>query len=412
DFLEDLPVDNVRNNHLSPAPYGVAIDLGTTTVVLYFMDMVSGKIEKIASFVNPQISFGADVISRISYCQTHPDGLGILQQLIVDAINHELNLFSSAKNSQQNDVVELAIAGNTTMLHLLLGIDPEPIALAPFKPRFVDKQSLSGRATSFAVHPEAEIITLPCISAYCGADLVAGLAALKTDYRSYLFVDIGTNGEIALVDGDTVYVCAAAAGPTFEGANISCGKSATPGAIASFRDPNHYEVIDGTEPNGICGSGIIDVMAFLLKEQLVTEDGLLAEPFVVHRKAGLVITQEDVREIQLAKSAIYSGMKILLKQAGKTFHDLDALFLAGGFGNYIHIAAAIRIGLLPREIENKIHPIGNSSAMGALQFLKSRSFEEKVNEIIKKAVYIELSGIDDFAYEFALNMNFNPPVSP
>ncbi|MBN1926617.1 MAG: DUF4445 domain-containing protein [Prolixibacteraceae bacterium] len=406
DFLEDLPADNDKNNHLSPNPYGVAIDLGTTTVVLYFLNMVSGKIEKISSFLNPQNSYGADVISRISYCQQNPNGLIKLQQVISKAINRELNLFFSEKKCNPDDIVHLAFSGNTTMLHILLGVDPVPIALAPFKPGFTVMQTLAGNSTVFNINPKAEVTTLPCISAYCGADIVAGLAALKTTHKTFLFIDIGTNGEIALVDKNKIYACSTAAGPTFEGATISCGKSATSGAISAFSDLNNYHVIDNTKPDGICGSGIIDVMAYLVRNNIVGQDGLLQAPFIINEENNMIITQDDIREIQLAKSAIYSGIKILVSEAGLTLSDIDALFLAGGFGNFINVQSAISIGLLPAELNNKIFPIGNSAGIGTLQFLKSKSFEKKINKVVEKTVYIELSHIDDFNFEFALNMNF------
>jgi uncharacterized 2Fe-2S/4Fe-4S cluster protein (DUF4445 family) len=406
EFLEDLPYQDHSSKHLSNRPYGVAIDLGTTTVVLYFLNLHSGQIEQIASFLNPQNIYGADVISRINYCQGYKDGLNKLQQSIVGSINAALDTFKMRKKMGLENFEKLVFAGNTTMLHILLGKDPLSIALAPFTPKFTGKQKVKGASTGFHIHEKAEVITLPCISAYVGADIVAGMAAIKTLNKNYLFLDIGTNGEIALIKGDEAYTCSTAAGPAFEGASLSCGMGAVSGAISSFSKPQKFQVIGNIAPGGICGSGIIDIVAYLLQNELMDETGLLRETFVIHPENKILVTQQDVREIQLAKSAIYSGIKILINMADLAFQEIDALFLAGGFGNYIDIQSAIRIGLLPDQLNNKIIPVGNSAGIGALQYLKSNIFGKKIDKILKRSHYIELSNRDDFTMEFALNMNF------
>ncbi len=408
EFLEDFPFRKPDFLH-STKPFGVAVDIGTTTVVLYFMNLLTGSIDKVASFLNPQSVYGADVISRIAYCQEHENGLRELQSVILNAINNELDIFSGKKGTGSGNIEKVIIAGNTTMLHLLLGIDPLSIALAPFRPKFTGKQIISGSFSGLHINPDAEMITLPCISAYVGADIVAGLAVIKPVYRNYLFLDIGTNGEMALVRGDRIFTCSTAAGPAFEGANISFGMAAVNGAIASFSEPENYKVIGNCRPSGVCGSGIIDIVAFMLKNGLIDETGLLKGKFIVGQDEQLQITQQDIREIQLAKSAIYSGIKILMKYADLSFSDIDALFLAGGFGNYINIDSGIEIGLLPDEMRGKIFPVGNSAGIGALQFLKSDEFEKKTDFILKRSQYIELSDIEEFTPEFAMNMNFNRP---
>lgn len=406
DYLEDLSLDIDTNSFLTKNPYGIAIDIGTTTIVLYYMDMHTGKIEKIASFLNPQNIYGADVITRIGYCQEHKNGLKELQMAIVNEINRSLDSFINKVKCTRENIEKLVFVGNTTMLHLLLGEDPVPMSLAPFTPKFTDKQIRIGKQTGLNVNSQAGIITLPCVSAYVGADIVVGLSALKVPHSNFLFVDIGTNGEIALVKGHNIYTCATAAGPTFEGANISCGMGAVSGAIASFTGNNNYRVIGKTRPVGICGSGIIDIMAYLVNNKLVDESGLLQETFIIYKKNNIRITQDDVREIQLAKSAVYSGIKVLLKAAGLSFSSIEAMFIAGGFGNYINIQSALLIGLLPYELKNKIYPVGNSAGIGALQYLKSNNFKNKTGTLVKQIQYIELSNIDEFTTEFALNMNF------
>jgi uncharacterized 2Fe-2S/4Fe-4S cluster protein (DUF4445 family) len=407
DYLEDLPLDIDTTGFITKNPYGVAVDIGTTTVVLYFLDIVTGKIEKIFSFLNPQNIYGADVITRIGYCQKHENGLKELQMVIVNKINHALNSFANEVECIPENFEKLIFVGNTAMLHILLGEDPIAMALAPFTPKFTDTQTRTVDQTGLHVNVKAAIITLPCVSAYVGADIVAGLAALKVAHRNFLFIDIGTNGEIALVKGNEIYTCATAAGPTFEGANITCGMGAVSGAISSFCGKKLYRIIGSTQPIGICGSGIVDIMAYLVKNKLVDESGLLHETFVIHERNNIRVTQDDVREIQLAKSAMYSGIKILIKESGLSFDSVEALYLAGGFGNYINIQSALQIGLLPYELKDNIYPVGNSAVIGALQYLKSDYFKNKTDNIIKQFKYLELSDLDEFTTEFAINLNFN-----
>jgi uncharacterized 2Fe-2S/4Fe-4S cluster protein (DUF4445 family) len=406
EYMEDLAFRISDSGYLSSNPYGVAIDIGTTTVVLYFLNLLNGEIEKISSFLNPQKLYGADVISRINYCQEHEDGLSELQKSIIGVINDELDTFRIKKRLISSNFEKIIIAGNTTMLHIILGENPLSIALAPFKPKFIEKQVKKGRSTGLNINADAAVVTLPCISAFVGADIVAGLAALKVPQTNYLFLDIGTNGEIALVKGKKIFTCATAAGPAFEGANISCGMAAVFGAISVFSSPEKYQVTGNSEPLGICGSGIVDIVAYLLVNDIIDETGLLTEPFIISAERSIQIVQQDIREIQLAKSAIYSGIKILMNLAGLPFSDIDALYLAGGFGNYINIKSAIQIGLLPYELRDKIYPIGNSAGIGALQYLNSGDFEKKIDKILKNTQYVELSNVDEFTLEFALNMNF------
>ncbi len=406
EYLEDMLFKINPSGYRSSKPFGIAIDIGTTTVVLYFLNLLNGEIEKISSFLNPQKQYGADVITRINFCQEHEDGLSELQESIISALNYELDTFKIKNELISPDFEQIVIAGNTTMLHIILGEDPLSIALAPFKPKFIEKQVRKGNSTGLNINIDAEVVTLPCISAFVGADIVAGLAALKVPQKNYLFLDIGTNGEIALVKGEKIFTCATAAGPAFEGANLSCGMGAVNGAISGFKSQNDYQVIGNSESRGICGSGIVDIAAYLIMNDFVDETGLLKETFVIHSENTIQVTQQDIREIQLSKSAIYSGIKILINMAGLSFSDIYALYLAGGFGNYININSAIQIGLLPYELGNKIYPVGNSAVIGALQYLKSDEFSEKIDKILHRSQYIELSDIEEFTMEFALNMDF------
>lgn len=404
--LEEMPFEKKIKQPFTTKPFGVAVDIGTTTVVMYFLDMLNGKTVKTSSFLNPQKTFGADVITRIEYCQKNRDGLKELQTSLIKEINKYLDDFTEQMNCSQENIEIMAFAGNTTMLHILLGEDPVPIALAPFTPKFTDKQIRRAINTRLSINPDGSVITLPFVSAYVGSDIVAGLSALKDSHTNYLYVDIGTNGEIALVNKDRIFMCSTAAGPAFEGSNISCGMAAVSGAISAYPGFGRYEVIGNTEPSGICGSGILDIVAYLLVNNLIDETGLMKEPFIVYPENDIKIIQDDIREIQLAKSAIYSGIRVLMNLAGLTFNDVEALFLAGGFGNYIRTDSALLTGLLPGELKDRIYPVGNSAGFGVLQYLRSEHFGEKINRILRKTKYIELSGLDEFTTEFALNMDF------
>lgn len=406
EFLEDFQFNPEMSLRLSNSPIGVAIDLGTTTVVIYFLNLIDGAIEKISSFLNPQMRFGADVISRITYCQENGTGIQELQNSITERINYETDSFLTGRDLGTGDIEKIIVAGNTTMLHMLLGEDPVPIALAPFTPRFTSMQILKGVTSPISLNPDGHLVTLPCLSAYVGADIIAGLAVLKPLYNNYLFVDIGTNGEIALVTGGKVYACSTAAGPAFEGSSISCGMAAVTGAVSGFSDDGEIQVIGNTSPAGICGSGIVDITAYLLLKGIVDETGFMKDSFVIHDASSIKVTRQDIREIQLAKSAIFSGIRILLKRAGIGLGDVEALYLAGGFGNYINIRSAVIVGLLPRELESRIFPVGNSAGIGALQYVRSEKTEARINKILEDSIYVDLTEAEDFAEEFAMNMNF------
>ncbi len=396
---------------LSGKPHGIAIDIGTSTLAFYLVNLLTGGIIAIRAAVNPQTKYGADVISRINYTAQHDGGLNKLQQEIVNAINQQLISFVKFAGLEFGDIVKITIAGNTTMLHLLLGVDPLPIALTPFKPAFVEEQILTGASLDLLCHPQAQIKILPSIAAYVGADIVAGIASITPTgkYQKFLFIDIGTNGEMALITPEKIWCCATAAGPAFEGANISCGMSAVDGAINAYNN-NGYSVIGNTEAVGICGSGLIDVVAHLIEKKLVQEDGLLEKDFEIvpgtEKQTGIVLVQQDIRELQLAKSAIIAGVNGLLRKASLTPDDLDVLFLAGGFGSYIDVGNAIKIGMLPKDMQHKTISLGNTSATGALLSLMSVDFDQTIQDVRSRSCHFELSEDDDFMMDFVTNMSF------
>lgn len=398
---------------LSAYPHGLAIDIGTTSLVFYLVNLITGSIVETRAILNPQAKYGADVISRIQYTAEYHDGLKILQKVILNAMNQELAHLVNFAGITKNEIIKVVVTGNTTMLHLLLGVNPISLAIAPYKAQFIEEQILRGEELQLNCFPGAEIKILPSISAFVGADIAAGLASIAPSdkYRKYLFMDIGTNGELALVTEDRIWCCSTAAGPAFEGAKISCGMGAIEGAISAFGN-EEYTVIGNEKPIGLCGSGLIDLVAWLVENKKINSDGLLEHDFIIVPAAesgtGQVISlsQTDVREVQLAKSAIASGINLLLKQSGLTFDHIDTLFLAGGFGNYINIESALRIGLIAPALKDKIIPLGNTSGTGALAALKSVQFDDVLNKLISKTTLVELTGYDDFAVEFAMNMMF------
>lgn len=442
---------------LPPAtPIGAAIDLGTTTIVAHLADLKSGSLIETRTARNPQAPFGADVIARIHHCMTAENGLGTLQSLVIGTINRLISESAVSHGLRAMDIVRVTVAGNTTMLHILLGEHPEPLAFTPFQPVFTGKKQVAAVVLGLNIHPQAEVYILPSFSAYVGADVVAGLAALDPEStpETYLFVDVGTNGELALVTPDRILCCATAAGPAFEGANLACGMEAGAGAICRYQSPDDWQTIANTPPEGICGSGLVDIVASLLRRGVIGVDGFLAEPAVivpaaqtesaagaearsdsnsgsaagiasgsgVESKAGsdsemrsqpgrdILLTPGDVREVQLAKSAIAAGMTLLLRHAGCRPDDIGAVYLAGGMGNYLQPRSAVDIGLFPRELKDRIIPVGNTSASGALLALKSERFGACLDEILSRMELFELSGHPEFPDEFAGNMAFPYPA--
>lgn len=396
----------------SPAGlYGIAVDIGTTTVVVYLEDLAEFVAVDVASFVNPQTAHGHDVVSRIHYTMEHDAGLATLRRQVVEGINGAIGELCARNGLDTSAICKVAVVGNTTMLHLFLGVDPASIAAAPYTPAFVEQRLIDGAESGLAVHPRAVVVVLPSVSGYVGADITAGIAA--TDMRDtddpVLFVDIGTNGEMALGNRTMLHCCSTAAGPAFEGATISCGTGGVDGAVSRFSSDG-FETIGGAPATGICGSGILDIAAHLRAEGLVDAGGFMESDFAVASCADgaerdIAFTPGDVREVQLATAAIYAGLTILLKEAGIGMDDVARLYLAGGFGNYLRVQSAVAVGLLPASLSDRIVPIGNSAGSGCRLALRSRAFADGVNRVARAAQYIELSMRMDFNEEYVMSMS-------
>ncbi len=369
------------------------LDIGTTTLALALVSLDEKKVISVETAVNPQRRFGADVISRIDYCRNN--GVKPLQLPLIEEINHLISKFNIGKNSP------LFVAGNTTMLHLFFGVDCSSIGVSPYTPAFLDIQNSTG--SELGISGVSDVISLPCVSSFVGADIVAGLNFVDQpkNGKYNLLIDLGTNAETVLFSADDIVCTAAAAGPCFEGTNISCGMSASDGAVYSFEN-GKAETINNSLPKGICGTGLVDIISYLLEKDIVDETGYMdCEKYAI--SDNVFITQEDIRQYQLAKSAVNSAVMTLLKIKEKSFADINKVFISGGFSAKINIASAVKTGLLPRELEDKCVTVNNSSLLGCIKY----SIEmNDLSEIINKAEYIDLSLNKDFADLFIENMLF------
>lgn len=431
---------DVEKGDTSNKVYGVAIDIGTTTVVCYLMDLTTGEQVDIISDLNAQRPYGGDVISRIEHAMQGTDGLNRLRKAIVNQISDLINELAKKNDISIDHIYNIVIAGNTIMEHLLLGIDPRHIAAAPFTPAVTQAQIYDAHDLGLKLGTAARVFLLPHISAYVGADVVAGILASGMDKSQELslIIDIGTNGEIVLGNRDRIVCCSTAAGPAFEGANIRHGMGGVSGAINSImleNDGLKYTTIDNKPPLGICGSGIVDALAVLLDagivdgtgrllnrdeiesdiglklaDRLTEIDGLPAFIIADSKSSGtgepIVITQKDIREIQLAKAAIAAGIKVLIKKMNKETDEIANLYLAGGFGNYIDKRSASRIGLIPAELQHRIIAMGNSAGTGAILSLLSWEHYKRANVIKEMAEYVELSSTLEFQNEYVDSMYF------
>ncbi len=419
---------------------GLAVDLGTTTMAAALCDMDNGEVLAVTSRANPQSLHGDDVISRMDYAGK---GSGELEEMCLLALDAIRALADDAKRDgyADGDILLIAVGGNTVMNHLLLGVDPGALAVSPFIPCFRDVPPIP--AASLGWNGNAPLfLIVPNIAAYVGGDITAGIAAHDVaDLPGVtLFLDVGTNGEIVLAANGRVYACAAAAGPAFEGARISQGMRAQPRAIHWLDvagDRLVAKVIGDTTPaKGICGTGLLDAVASLLRVGIVDEGGRMVdideagdlglssdllerlhegedgmafwlERPTGHGDAGVALTQRDVREFQLAKGAVAAGVKVLLGVAGIGAEQVDRVFLAGGFGSYLRPESAVGVGLLPEGIlATRVEAVGNASLAGTRLYLLSVAERERADNLLGRVEYIELSGRDDFQHAFAEEMLF------
>ena len=370
------------------------LDIGTTTLALALVSLDKKKIIKVKTATNPQRAFGGDVLTRIEYCNKH--SVSELQACLINKINEMIDGFD------KNSVTTLYVSGNTTMLHILFGVDPTSIGVAPYTPVFLETQKING--CDIGISNIEKLVSLPCISAFVGADLVAGINYAETpkNNKYNLLVDLGTNAEIVLYNKNELYCTSAAAGPCFEGANITCGMSATDGAIYSYSTECSFETINNQTPKGICGTGLIDIISVLVEKGVIDETGYMdCEEFFITDI--IKINQKDIRQFQLAKSAVYSGISVILKEKSISFNDIENLFISGGFSAKINIENAVKTGLLQNELKDKVTFLNNSSLLGTVKYACEKN---DLSAYLNNAKYIDLSMRPYFSDLFIENMEF------
>jgi uncharacterized 2Fe-2S/4Fe-4S cluster protein (DUF4445 family) len=420
--------------------HGIAFDLGTTTVVATLLDLNTGTPLAVASMLNKQQPFGADVISRISATMLDPAALAKLSQLAQDTLAELTAEVCAQAGTDPVDVVEVALAGNATMAHLVLGLDPEPIGVAPFIMAARQFPVVSAADIGLPIHTRARISSFPAFGAYAGGDITAGLlaAGMNRDARTRLFIDVGTNCEIVLGNRDWLLATAAPAGPAFEGAAIRCGMRAADGAIevVSFGEEGlSFRVIGDAEPAGLCGSGLVDAVAGLVRVGLLDRSGRFVPDeeaaaiapglaprlgrlgqervFVLHWQGepgdvahSIYLSQRDVRELQFAKAAIATGWRVLLDEAGVGPAEVQQVLLAGSFGSYLSPANAIAIGLVPPLPVLRIVSAGNVAGEGAKMALLSVRERAAAQALLEEVRYVELSDRGDFNDAFVDQLQF------
>jgi len=403
--------------------FGLAVDIGTTKLAAYLVDLTTGSTIAKSGAMNPQIAYGEDVVSRIDYSLRGAEQSRQLQTRLIDTLNEMLIELCHSANIMPNQVVQAMLVGNTAMHHLFMGLPVSQLALAPYVPAVSETISIQDDRLGLKIAPDGAVQMLPNIAGYVGADHVAVILATRlwqTDNPA-MVIDVGTNTEMSLAVNGKIYSCSCASGPAFEGAHIQNGMRAAPGAIERVKiidDKVYIYTIGDQPPAGICGSGILDVVAELLKAGILDEKGAIhpVHPGVTSvnngyqftlvpaNKAGsdheIAISRRDVNEIQLAKAAIRTGIEILLETAGIKAEDVKVFFIAGAFGTYLNLESAIRIGLLPKLPLERFKQIGNAAGMGAKQALLSVQRLHEAEQIAERVHYVELTTHPEFERQF------------
>lgn len=406
--------------------FGIAIDLGTTTIVAYLLDLSTGiQIAQVES-LNPQTAFGEDVMSRLTYVSRQKDGATMLQQRVVEEINDQISQLVEKSGINMNQISRIAVVGNTAMHHLLLAADTKPLGLAPYQPSISGPTTMKSTQIGIHVGDSSELYLPPNIAGFVGGDTVGFILSQRMDQVDdvVLGIDIGTNGEIILSDHGEMYCCSTAAGPAFEGATILYGMRGQSGAIEylSISDIDkkpEISTIGESPPRGLCGSAIVDIVAELHRTGIVDNSGRMHKKskrvqeiakqglsYMVVKKNETVnghpifFTQKDVRQVQLAKAAIQAGTALLLDEVGKELSEIDRVLLAGAFGNYIRPESAMAIGLLPKVERFKVIPIGNAAGEGAKGLLLSQKNRRLAEKLVTETKYIELASHERFQEVF------------
>ncbi|MGY5851950.1 MAG: ASKHA domain-containing protein [Candidatus Thorarchaeota archaeon] len=411
--------------------YGIAFDVGTTTLVCYLMDLGSGSQIGIESDLNPQMGYGSDVVARIAYALGGPESVSELQSAVVGKLDEMVSSLLERHSIEPETITRGVVVGNTAMHHLLLGLNVYSLSGYPYTPKMQKAHRTNAKGIGFKSLDWTQFYFAPLIAGFVGSDAVAFMLARRLDqYEGVaLGVDIGTNGEILLSKNGKLYCCSAAAGPAFEGASLTNGVRAQDGAIEYISiedgdDRPKIATIDQAKPKGLCGTAIVDLTFQLWKKGLVDQGGRMGESeriitldnnekaYVILKRdeyggeSDIIFTQGDLRQVQLAKAAIQTGITILMKVADVSFPMLDGIYLAGAFGNYLRPESCMGLGLLPPVGLDKVVPVGNIAGEGAKLALLSTSQKELMSTIAGNVRYIELANQTDFAKMFTKNTRF------
>jgi len=409
---------DIKGSRAERKNLGIAIDLGTTTISVQLIDLGSGKVISTRNGYNDQIHCGLDVISRINYASTR-ERLEDLRSRAVRSVNRLVQEVVDDSYTLKEDITCCRISGNTIMTHLFLGLKPEYLRLEPYTPTVLQIPHFRAIETGLDIHPEALVTFSPCVGSYVGGDITAGILAtdlVKNKEETCLFIDIGTNGEIVLGNSDFLMTCACSAGPAFEGGGIDCGMRATTGAIDSVTIEGdtgsaRYTTIGNGRPSGICGSGLIDLVAGLFLSGWIDSSGKLnrsrtsplihlngrrasytvAEAADTNSGKPIILSENDIENLMRAKAAIYSAAALMLRQIGISFHDISTFYIAGAFGRFLNLGNAMVIGLLPDIPVEKFLYIGNASLLGSCLCLLSKEYRDSQTALAKRMTYIDLS---------------------
>ncbi len=403
----------------------VAFDIGTTTLAGYLLDAANGRVLAVESRMNPQAQYGADVIMRADYALAH--GTEELSRCIRSEINEMIGCLSKQTGRKRTDIFQVCIVGNTCMHHLFLGISPASLVHAPYTPAVSQSMTFPAIQYELDIHPKGQLLMLPNIAGYVGADTCGCLLAIRPDLKEEitLLLDIGTNGEMILGSRERLVTCSTAAGPAFEGAKIECGMRGTDGAVDHVSFENgvwHYTTIGNHPAVGLCGSGLLDLTAQLLLHGFIDENGslesgqndsktfMLVPPNAAGNEKGVYLTQKDIREVQLAKAAIAAGIRILMKTLSITEDDVSCLYIAGAFGNYMDPVSAGIIGLIPRSLVKRIQPIGNAAGEGAKIALLNTKEWSLADTLAQNVEFVELAALPEFQDCFVDELEFSSPI--
>lgn len=428
---DSAEIIRIEAGHVDTPPYGIALDIGTTTVVVGLVDLTTGKLIRQAGTFNRQANMGDDVISRIVYTEDEKDGLAKIQEVVIETINDLLDEVYEGEGVTAEDVSVMMVAANTTMVHLFLGIDSSYIRREPYIPATASVPILKAKELGIHIAADGEITCFPAVASYVGGDIVSGalMTGIENQEEIWLFIDIGTNGEMVLGNNEWLMCCACSAGPAFEGGGIEFGMRAMDGAIEKIdidADDEYsvsYATVNNASPVGICGSGLIDCLSKLRKAGIINRQGKMQQvetwrlrqgdegpEFVLASAAesgidkDIVITEADVENLIRAKGAVFAGIRVMLNKMQLPVEVISKILIGGGFGNYLNLNDSIRIGLLPDLPAEQYEFVGNSSLKGAHKALLSRNTYNHSVELGRSLTYLELSDGNEFYDEYVQAM--------